>query len=378
MLTRNIFLAGIASLLLVHAHPCAGQTVSVAASMETQPVPSSGDAADDPAIWLHPTDPALSIIIGTDKQQGLAVYDMSGRQIQFLSDGRLNNVDIRYKFPLGGRLVDLVTAGNRSDDSIAAYAVDPVTRMLVPVAAGTLKVGLIVYGSCMYRSTVTNEFYFIVNSAQGDVEQWRLFDNGSGHVSAALVRSFAVGSQTEGCVADDEYGFLYIGEEDVGIWKYGAEPNKGSNRTQVDSTGAGGNLTADVEGLAIYHTGDGYGYLMASSQGSSEYVIYERTASNAYVGTFAIVSGSTIDGTSDTDGIDVIGHSLGSAFPSGVFVAQDVANSGGNQNYKVVPWQVIAQAFGPELKIDTTWNPREAVSRTQTVRPNPPTNLTVQ
>ena len=31
-------------------------------------------------------------------------------------------------------------------------------------------------------------------------------------------------------------------------------------------------MTADVEGLAIYHAGDGSGYLLASSQGSSEFV----------------------------------------------------------------------------------------------------------
>ena len=46
---------------------------TIAPTLETQPVPHSGDAADDPAIWIHPTNTAESIIIGTDKQGGLAV-----------------------------------------------------------------------------------------------------------------------------------------------------------------------------------------------------------------------------------------------------------------------------------------------------------------
>ena len=70
---------------------------------ETEPVPHVGDAADDPAIWPDPRDPARSTIIGTDKDGGLAVYDLSGRELQYLPDGRLNNVDLRSAFPLGRR-----------------------------------------------------------------------------------------------------------------------------------------------------------------------------------------------------------------------------------------------------------------------------------
>jgi hypothetical protein len=75
----------------------------VAATAETDPVPHGGDA-DDPAIWLHPDDPAKSTIIGTDKLGGIAVYDLAGAQILFLADGDLNNVDLRDGFPLGSEL----------------------------------------------------------------------------------------------------------------------------------------------------------------------------------------------------------------------------------------------------------------------------------
>jgi 3-phytase len=302
-------------------------------------MPHEGDAADDPAIWVHPSDPARSTIIGTDKLGGLAVYDLAGAQIQYLPDGNMNNVDLRAGFVLGGRNVALVTAGDRSGNRIAIYRIDPATRQLENVAARPITT-LEVYGSCMYHSPRTGKLYYFVNSKAGAVEQWELFDDGSGRVDGRRVRTFAVGSQTEGCVADDELGRFYIAEEAVGIWRYGAEPGDGDARTQVDRAGQGGHLTSNVEGLALVYGADGAGYLVASSQGSSSYALYQR-GGNAYAGSFAIGAGNGIDAVSDTVGIDATAANLGPAFPQGVFVAQDGSNDGDNQNFKLVPWQAI-------------------------------------
>jgi len=60
----------------------------------------------------------------------------------------------------------------------------------------------------------------------------------------------------------------------------------------------------------------------------------------------------------DTDGIVVTNVDLGPAFPFGAFVAQDGSNTGGNQNYKVVPWEAIAETGLPTLTIDTGFDPR--------------------
>ena len=54
------------------------KVAAVTARVETVPAGSYGDAADDPAIWAHPTDPARSLVIATDKKAGLYVYDMQG------------------------------------------------------------------------------------------------------------------------------------------------------------------------------------------------------------------------------------------------------------------------------------------------------------
>ena len=68
----------IISILLLFAISCSKQENNnirikqVIATMETEPVASSDDTADDPCIWVHPTDPSLSLIIGTDKDENSA------------------------------------------------------------------------------------------------------------------------------------------------------------------------------------------------------------------------------------------------------------------------------------------------------------------
>jgi 3-phytase len=325
-------------------------------TVETAPVPSGADSADDPAIWIHPTDPNLSTIIGTDKSGGLAVYDLSGEELQYLPDGNLNNVDLRYNFPLGDESVAVVAASNRTLDSISVYTIDPETRLLSNAEARILNTEMTrVYGFCMYHSAVTGKYYAIINSEDGIVEQWELFDDGNGKIDATLARTLSVGSQTEGCVADDELGHLYIGEEAVGVWKYGAEPNAGDERVQVDFAGEGGNLVIDVEGMSIYYAAEGEGYLVVSSQGSSEFVLYERAGDNAYVGRYQVSGDDVVTGT---DGLDVTNFALGDAFPEGVFVTQDDENTNpaSNQNYKFVPWNAIAAAL--DLTVDTSHDPR--------------------
>ena len=335
----------------------------VMAVSETEPVLHQGDAADDMALWIHPTNSALSTIIGTNKQGGFVVYDLTGKQLQYLSVGKVNNVDLRYDFPLGGENVTLVTASNRSDHTIAIYKVNPVTRHLENVAARAISVQISqAYGACMYQSWLTDKYYFIVNSKAGEVAQWELFDNGLGLVDAKLARSFRLSSQTEGCVADDELGFLYLGEENVGIWKYHAEPERVESPTLIDQIEPNGHLAADVEGLTLYYASLGQGYLIASSQGNHQYVLYERGGNNNYVGTFEIIANTAqhIDAVSKTDGLDVTNVSLGNHFPQGLFVVQDGLNSDptANQNFKLVPWPEIASAFESPLLIDTSWNPR--------------------
>ena len=319
----------------------------VSATVQTSPVPHTGDAADDVAIWVDPADPSRSTIIGTDKKGGLIVYDLAGKVVHEVPDGPMNNVDVRAEFPLAGRKVALVAASQRDEEAIALYRVDPVSRALVPVSSRPIRLSIGAYGLCMYHSRKTGRFYVFVDSEKGEVEQWQLFESRTkkGKVDANRVRAFDVGSQTEGCVADDARRRFYIGEEDVAIWRYGAEPGAGTARTRVDSTG-GGHLAKDIEGLTIAPGPGVTGYLVASSQGSNSFAVYRREGANDYLGSFEIVEGDGIGGVEETDGIDVTTADLGPQFPQGVFVAQDGKNGDENQDFKLVPWQAVVRPAG--------------------------------
>jgi 3-phytase len=305
------------------------------------PVPNSGDAADDPAIWVNQSNPAQSAVIGTDKLGGLAVYDRDGRQLHYYGGIKPNNVDLRYGFNLAGSLIDVVTASETDSDTILVYRVDPATRALVDVRAQARDTGFGVSGLCMYKSPISGKFYVFVSDSSGNVRQFELYRAGN-LIDYALVRTLSFGSMTEGCVADDQHQSLYVSQETVALWRLSAEPNGGSAKTQIAPVN-GSVLTADLEGLSIYDKGNGAGYLIASSQGSDEFAVFDRQ-NGAYRGRFR-VGNATIDGVTHTDGIDVTSVSLGASYDGGLFVAQDDRNDNGNQNFKLVPWRVIAQAL---------------------------------
>jgi 3-phytase len=333
----------------------------VVATVETKPVPVDGDAADDPAIWVHPQDPALSTIIATQKMGGLSVYDLSGNEIQYLKEGHMNNVDLRYHFPLGDEQISLVAVTDRSNDSIALYKINPQSRQLENIAARIIFSQLpeTIYGVCMYHSHLSNQYYVFINDKNGGVEQWELFDNGNKQVDAKVVHTFRVKSQVEGCVVDDILGYFYLSEEGVGIWKFNAEPNGGKEGHLIDTV-ANGLLTPDIEGLTIYYANETEGYLLVSNQGSSHFIVYDRAGNNPFLGRFRIMANSAlkIDKVDNTDGIDVVNLPLGPTFPHGLFVTQDGDNADPeeNQNFKLVPWEQIADAL--ELKKDSFYSPQ--------------------
>ncbi len=300
---------------------------AVEAVVETDPVPHGGDAADDPAIWVHPTEPERSLIIGTDKQGGggLAVYDLDGRQLMYQADGAMNNVDLRGV---------VVVAGNEDDNTLAIYRLEPEGPRLVPIARRAITPGIRIYGTCLYRSAISGVLYAFVTSERGEVEQWALIERDQRY-GGELVRRFSFESQTEACVADDPAATVYFSEESTGIWRIPAEPGDDAEGTLVDRTGPGGHLIADVEGLAIAGDSDD-GVLIASSQGDDRYVVY-RLDGGGYVATFTIEGSDGVDGVSGTDGLEVTTEPLGESFDKGLLVVQDGRNDDANQNFKLVP-----------------------------------------
>ncbi|MEL7162673.1 MAG: phytase [Bacteroidota bacterium] len=134
-------------------------TVSVLRETVAARAQETADAADDPAIWIHPTDPARSLIFGSNKTGGLAAYNLSGQEVSYYPLGKINNVDILTGVVLGGERIDLLGCTNRSDQSVDLLRIDPVTGDLTDVAIDELAVDqknrrrlrFLLWSRCDYR-----------------------------------------------------------------------------------------------------------------------------------------------------------------------------------------------------------------------------------
>jgi len=359
--------------------------------VETIDMYGSGDNADDMCLWLHPTDPSKSVILGNNKSGdangGIYSFALNGGR----SDGagswglgnwfdqgkKINNVDLRYNFQAGDDKWDIVVGSNRTNDRIDILRVDTnedgdFTGL---TSVGSISTGADLgpadnpYGMAMFHSKSRDKHYALASSYNGQTAQWELsYNAGPGTITGTKVWQADVtgGNVIEGIVADDEKEVVYIAGEDSAIYRYqtinGVIQN--ADRVEVDHV-SGAHLAADIEGLTLYYGSDGAGYLIASSQGDSEFAVYDREfsggAANGHIFNFTIGanSGAGIDSVHDTDGIDVTNADLGGQFDSGMFLAHDGNNSGRPiSNVKLVPWSDVADETVPNLIIDTTWDPR--------------------
>lgn len=316
---------------------------SVAAVVQSEPVARQGDAADDPAIWVHPTTPGLSRVLGTNKKQGLLAYDLHGKLLQELPVGRLNNVDVRANFKLGTQTVDLAVASNRDRNSLSLFSIDRASGELRE--AGEITTSLKeIYGICLFQPA-EGELYAFANGKDGRFVQYRL-SAPDGVVKGQLVRQFSVDSQPEGCVADEQRQRLFLGEEDVGVWAVDARAEQPATLSSVIKVGP--SLHADVEGIALYQA-KGRDYLVISSQGNDSYLVLDAEPPYAVRGAFRVGlnAAAGIDGASETDGLEVTSVNLGGPWSQGMLVVQDGRKRMPEQaqNFKFVPWADVAEAL---------------------------------
>lgn len=316
----------------------------------TDPVRDMCDAADDPAIYAHE---GTFLMLGTNKQRSLNVYGADGGLISRSDDlGAPNNVDVRTGF---GRVLAL--ASDKDGSQIEGFALRPTSGALRPLPGSPFAARSEeeVYGLCLYRAG--ERLYAFTTDKSGLIVQYRIEQDGEAF-AAREVRALGVASQAEGCVVDDANGALFVGEEDVGIWRFDAAQSGSAQGTLIAQTGADGALSADVEGLALYlGASPDEGFLIASSQGDNTYAVFDRVAPHAFRGRFQVRFEGTLIG--DTDGLDVMSAALGPEFPKGLLVIQDgFVRTGGRkgaqeltgerrqQGFAYVSWADIERALG--------------------------------
>lgn len=311
--------------------PMSFPLMEVAAIGETDPMTGQGDRADDPAIWVNTANPAASLILGTNKDEGLHVYNLAGEELQFLDVGMLNNVDVRGT---------LAAASNDEAGAISWFRIDATTTAVMHIGDTPVDKAE-PYGFCSGLMNGVN--YGSVTYKDGTVQIWRASISDAGDVSAELARTAKLSSQLEGCVFDEPHNRLFIGEEARGIWSLDLA-DEASVPQLVDEISNGNGLVEDTEGLSVWRGEDGGGYFVASAQAANRFVVYDRLPPHTPRGVFTVTGSAdgAVDPVSHTDGLDVTSAAL-PGYPSGLLVVQDDANPVAeiDQNFKLVSWEEV-------------------------------------
>ncbi|MBY8849411.1 phytase [Saccharothrix sp. MB29] len=348
--------------------------------------PANADA-DDPAVWAHPRSHRRSVVLGTLKEGGLAAFDLTGRTLGTYpapaapspgaAPGRFNNVDVLGGARVGGRERSLAFVSDRGRDRVRVYEVDPrgaaagagavrdvtdpAARPVLSATEAEVEGQRTPYGQAagsvggtpvvvVSRRSTTRLALLRVVPAGGD----RVGTSVASTVD--LPSSFPLpdgttwtpcgdpgeGPQLEGMVVDSRHGVLYAAQEDVGIWRIALGASGFGTPVLVDRVrsfgvprtydpgtdecvasgpdpGFGGrHLEADAEGLTVAD-----GYLVASSQGDSRFVAYERTGRNRYAGEFVVGRGRGVDPVEHSDGAHVVTGNFGPRYPEGLLVVHD-------------------------------------------------------
>jgi 3-phytase len=364
-----IHFLGLALLSMAFVTSCSSQSgneniLAVHATAQTTPTEADvrDDAADDPAIWIHPTAIEKSIIIGTNKKLGLETYQLTGERIATYPEGRMNNVDVRYSFPMGSRNIDIAAASNRTTNTLDVWQIKESGELIKLKTSGDKTSLQEVYGFCLGQ--INSTLFAFVSDKGGLIEQWSFaYDSTCSCIKQSIVDTFKLQSQIEGLVVDEEEQTLFAAVEEAGIYAFDLGKPMANPQFINQSDEENTNIKYDVEGLALYYLPQGEGYLIASSQGNNSYAIFNRKEPHEYLGSFQVTA-ADIDGVSDTDGIDVTNQAFGSIYPSGLFICQDGSNTDSgekqSQNFKLVHWEDIANVFDPKLTIDTEYKAKNS------------------
>jgi len=311
---------------------------------------------DDPAIWINPQNAAQSLVIGTDKDTngGLYVFDLKGKIIKnktIKGLKRPDNVDIAYGLLLGGKKTDIAVTTERYTHKLRIFSLPemkPVDKGGIPVFVGETGVEYRdLMGIAMYTDP-TGKVYAIVGRKSGPKEgsylwQYALTDDGKGNVKAELVRKFGTYSgkkEIEAIAVDNELGFVYYCDEQVGVRKYYADPTKGNEELALFGKG---DFAVDNEGIAIYKTPGNKGYIVVSDQGAQQLKIYDRIGNGNASNVHTLLT-TVKYAANQTDGIDVASVPLNSDFKHGLLVAMS-----DDKTFHFYRWEDIA---GKQLTVN--------------------------
>lgn len=312
---------------------------------------------DDPAIWINPDDPSQSLILGTvkDEDGALYVFNLEGKVVEektVRNINRPNNVDVEYGLILNGKEVDIAVTTERYKNQLRVFSLPDMKAI---DDGGIQAEGLVApMGISLYKRSSDRAIFAIVSPKEGPTEnylwQFLLKDDGNGNVIGEVVRQFGNFSgikEIESIAVDDQLGYVYYSDEQFGVRKYLADPSAPDADKELGMIDTK-DYWEDNEGISIYATGEGTGYILVSDQSANRFRVYTRE------GTPAIIDPEDPEDnepakphqhklvkvvnvmTNNSDGSEVTNVNLGPKFPNGMFVAMS-----DDKTFQIYNWDDI-------------------------------------
>lgn len=351
-MNKPYLISGIAASILFFITACNQQQavnpLTVKPLYTTEPVQFD---SDDPAIWINAADSTQSLIVGTDKDEngGLYVFDLKGKIVKDKTVKGLkrpNNVDVAYGLMLGGKKVDIAVTTERMTHKLRVFSLpdmQPIDNGGLPVFEGENgQMYRDLMGIAMYTDK-QGLIYAIAGrkngpAAGGYLWQYLLEDNGAGQVKATLKRKFGKYSgkkEIESIAVDNELGYIYYSDEQFGVRKYHADPEKGDQELALFATTG---FKEDNEGISIYKTADSTGYILVSDQSANHFQVFNREGSKGNPHKHVLITSIPVS-TNNSDGSDIYSKPLNNDFKHGIFVAMS-----DDKTFQLYRWEDLARA----------------------------------
>lgn len=284
---------------------------------------------DDPAIWINATNPAASLILGTDKNRdgALYVFDLNGRIVNIATGlQRPNNVDVTYGFPFRGQNIDLAVVTERQQQRLRVFRLPDLTALdhgdLTVFDGDTARAPM---GIALYKRPHDSACFVLVSGKsgprQGYIGQYRLQEDEQQQLKITLVRQFGKFSgkkEIEAIAVDSELGYVYYSDETVGVRKYHADPDQPDADRELAILATRG-FKRDHEGISIYKK-EGSGYLIVSDQQANRFWIWSRQGPPDHPHEHRLLK-TVSTAAIESDGNEVTSLALSPEFPAGLFVA---------------------------------------------------------
>ncbi len=302
---------------------------------------------------MNRNNPAESLVIETDKDAdgALMVFGLDGAERKDLSVRGLmrpNNVDLAYDIAVGGKPIDVAVVAERYANRLRIYSLpdmSPVDGGGIPVFEGERAHD--VMGIALYRRPHDGALFATVSRSdfgtpqQGYLHQYRLVDDGAGQLRGIFVRAFGDWSglkEIEALAVDTELGYLYASDETYGVRKYLVDLAAEDAEDELAVFGTTG-FARDHEGISIYPTGSGTGYILVSDQQANTFRIFTREGTKTDPHDHQLVGVVKLS-TMDSDGSEMTAAKI-PGFSGGLLVGMST-----DRTFHYYTWDDVAKAAG--------------------------------